>query len=126
MDRGGPKTELAVDEGASLKTDRSNCATLPKAMAWAKMSRGYSITRASSARTSDIEAYSITLEDRSPILLVGDNEINLSLLKTLMRRAKRRCKAVHNGLEAVHAYERASKHPNTAVLCLLEEANLVC
>lgn len=123
VDEDGPKTEAAVDEGSS-KTDRSSYTASPQSMGWMKISRGHSTTTTSSGRTTDAEPHSMTLEDRSPILLVDDNEINLSLLKALMRRAKRRYEAVHNGLEAVNAYERASKHPDTAFTHVLMDISM--
>jgi CheY-like chemotaxis protein len=64
------------------------------------------------------------VKNRPAVLLVDDNEINLNLLKALMTRAKRRYVAVHNGLEAVHAYERASKHPDTAFTHVLMDISM--
>ena len=42
------------------------------------------------------------------ILLVDDNDINLQLLVAFMRKAKLPFEACKNGLEALHAYQRAA------------------
>jgi len=117
----GPMIEAVVDEEGSSKTNRSNYTASPKSKG---KSRGYSTTGTSSGKHTDVEAHSNTLEGQPPILLVDDNDINLSILKALMRRAKRRYEAVHNGLEAVHAYERASKHPDTAFTHVLMDISM--
>ena len=119
-----PNIEAAVDREESSKTDQSNYTASPKSMGWTKTTGEHSTTKTSSGKTTDVELHSSTLEDRPPILLVDDNEINLSLLKALMRRSKRRYEVAYNGLEAVHAYERASKHPHTAFTHVLMDISM--
>ena len=62
--------------------------------------------------------------DKSPILLVDDNEINLKLLVTFMQKAKYSYECATDGLQALEAYKRASVNPYRAFRYILMDISM--
>lgn len=78
---------------------------------------------ASSITTSDSEVPE-AVSDKSPILPVDDNDINLKLLATFMKKAHYSYKCATDGLQAVEAYKRASTNQGQSFRCILMDISM--
>jgi CheY-like chemotaxis protein len=77
----------------------------------------------SSVNTSEFEVPAAA-SDKSPILLVDDNEINLKLLVTFMKKAKFSYECATDGLQALQAYKRASADRDRAFRYILMDISM--